>query len=373
MEWFSFDGRIDRATYWRYTIILAVASLVLWVVYSIVATQLPITETNWYTYQSEVKASGVVWFLICLGLYLVMGFSSLSVSVRRWHDHGKSGIWVLVGIIPLVGGLYSFYMLGFAEGEDGPNEYGRAPEEGSLGLQDYASSLTIHQHSRLLIAATILGMAGFGVAIRNLPSVSVYLTGSMALLGLFVVLALVAGMSYAEPMIDNFGAQRVSIVATAALGCISLFVSMMFSANEVGRGTVWISSVTTAFLLAPVLYSNHKLLKNFQANHGEVEEFEMPRYLALVVVSICAAPYALNFVGRSIGLSAVILIGALCLLASAGIFALVLSSNVVAQGSIQPRIETIPTVDQAREEVRPTWMGSPEPALVTETVEQSPN
>lgn len=54
--------------------------------------------------------------------YVIIALVSLSLSVRRLHDTGRSGWWWLIGLIPLVGGiiLLVFYCLA---GTPGPNKY----------------------------------------------------------------------------------------------------------------------------------------------------------------------------------------------------------------------------------------------------------
>jgi len=81
---------------------------------------------------------------------LLVGVRALSVSVRRWHDLDKSGWWALTGLVGYarllfpgvtigqvivlllmaIIALYALGMQGFVPGDDGPNEYGDAPEEG---------------------------------------------------------------------------------------------------------------------------------------------------------------------------------------------------------------------------------------------------
>lgn len=52
--------------------------------------------------------------------------ANLSVSVRRLHDLNKSGWWVLIGIIPVLGTLilWAWFTI---QGTVGPNEYGDDP------------------------------------------------------------------------------------------------------------------------------------------------------------------------------------------------------------------------------------------------------
>ena len=49
------------------------------------------------------------------------------MQVKRWHDRGKSGWWVLIALIPLVGPIWAIIETGFLPGTSGPNEYGPDP------------------------------------------------------------------------------------------------------------------------------------------------------------------------------------------------------------------------------------------------------
>jgi uncharacterized membrane protein YhaH (DUF805 family) len=55
-------------------------------------------------------------------IYVIIAIGTLSLSVRRLHDSGKSGFWWLIGFIPVIGTitLIVFYCLA---GTPGPNKY----------------------------------------------------------------------------------------------------------------------------------------------------------------------------------------------------------------------------------------------------------
>lgn len=65
------------------------------------------------------------------GLFsLALFIPSLAVAVRRLHDIGRSGWWLLIGLIPLVG---AFVLLVFAvqDSQPGSNAYGPNPKTGT--------------------------------------------------------------------------------------------------------------------------------------------------------------------------------------------------------------------------------------------------
>ncbi len=61
---------------------------------------------------------------------LVLLWPSLAISIKRWHDRDKSAWWVLVGLIPLIGGLWLLIENGLMRGTAGPNRYGDDPRAG---------------------------------------------------------------------------------------------------------------------------------------------------------------------------------------------------------------------------------------------------
>lgn len=71
----------------------------------------------------------MMYFLVTGGIYSLITFiPSLAVAIRWLHDTDKSGWMLLLGLIPIVGGLILlvFYV---AEGTRGPNRFGPDPLE----------------------------------------------------------------------------------------------------------------------------------------------------------------------------------------------------------------------------------------------------
>jgi len=59
---------------------------------------------------------------------LLLLWPSLAVSVKRWHDRGHSGWWVLVGLIPVIGPLWLLVTNGLLPGTPGPKRCGADPK-----------------------------------------------------------------------------------------------------------------------------------------------------------------------------------------------------------------------------------------------------
>jgi len=62
------------------------------------------------------------------GLWTLVTFiPTLSLTVRRLHDIGKSGWWYLIGIIPLVGGILLLVWY-CKDSQPGSNQWGHSPK-----------------------------------------------------------------------------------------------------------------------------------------------------------------------------------------------------------------------------------------------------
>jgi uncharacterized membrane protein YhaH (DUF805 family) len=110
---FSFDGRIGRKTWWLASLALVAVGLVI----QAIAIGLG--------FVSETLA--MVGAAIALLVLLVLVWSALALQAKRWHDLDKSAWWILINLVPGVGGLIALVMLGFIQGSDGSNQYGDHP------------------------------------------------------------------------------------------------------------------------------------------------------------------------------------------------------------------------------------------------------
>ena len=68
--------------------------------------------------------SYVVYYIYALAAFI----PSLAVGVRRLHDIGKSGWWMLISLIPLVGQIW-FIVLMCQDSQQENNQYGENPKE----------------------------------------------------------------------------------------------------------------------------------------------------------------------------------------------------------------------------------------------------
>ena len=121
MEWMlmplkryaDFSGRSRRKEYWMFVLGVFIAAIVL----SIVEGVLGLSGMVGGVY-------GPLTTILLLGVII----PSIAVQVRRFHDQDKSGWFVLLALIPFIGGLAVLVFM-LLEGTRGPNRFGPDPKD----------------------------------------------------------------------------------------------------------------------------------------------------------------------------------------------------------------------------------------------------
>ena len=119
----SFQGRINRQPYWLGAIVLAVISVVL--IGGAMALFATYTATDDPT-KYDMHMSPIGWIITVIA-YIALIWFGLAIQVKRWHDRDKSGWWVLIGLVPVIGGIWALVECGFLRGTPGANRFGPDP------------------------------------------------------------------------------------------------------------------------------------------------------------------------------------------------------------------------------------------------------
>lgn len=109
----NFSGRSGRSEYWYWILFYFIGYVVLAIIGGIIGAM--ISET----------VGGIIPLLFGLAVFL----PSLAVAIRRFHDIDKSGWWVLISLIPIVGFLIVLYFM-VQPSDEGENRFGSVPEPG---------------------------------------------------------------------------------------------------------------------------------------------------------------------------------------------------------------------------------------------------
>ncbi len=137
----NFSGRASRSEFWWFYLMNIVAQsfimLLIWQFFwLILGTDVAneFAQDNLSELTQEELTDVIIQILLGLGLTLLIAplavvLPSLAVSVRRLHDTGRSGWWVLLGLIPFVNCCGGIVLLVFfvMDGEANVNAYGDVP------------------------------------------------------------------------------------------------------------------------------------------------------------------------------------------------------------------------------------------------------
>ena len=105
----SAQGRVNRKQWW------------LWLVLPIIVINLVLSgiDMGIGTYDPQTGAG------LLSGLFgLATIIPSILVDIKRWHDRDKSGWWVLIVLVPIIGWIWFIVEIGFLKGTPGPNRFG---------------------------------------------------------------------------------------------------------------------------------------------------------------------------------------------------------------------------------------------------------
>lgn len=96
----NFSDRACRSEYWYWVLFIVIAEIVANIIDALIGL-------------------GIVSTIFGLGTIL----PSLAVAVRRLHDLDRSGWWILLSLIPLVGAIILIIWY-CSKGTEGPNRFG---------------------------------------------------------------------------------------------------------------------------------------------------------------------------------------------------------------------------------------------------------
>lgn len=129
-----FSGRARRSEYWWYTLAYWIVLTVLYAVLVLPGYTAYLTATMEWSMAGDPAAplptmpgSLMVGYAVTSIFTLALLLPSLGVTVRRLHDTGRSGFWVFLGLVPVVGGIILIVWEATA-GTPGPNQYGPDPK-----------------------------------------------------------------------------------------------------------------------------------------------------------------------------------------------------------------------------------------------------
>lgn len=110
-QYVGFSGRARRSEYWWFALFTFLVSIAA----AILDSALGLTF--------EGSSTGFIGLVASLALLL----PALAVAVRRLHDTDRTGWWVLIGVVPLVGAIVLIVFF-VSDSTPGANRFGPSPK-----------------------------------------------------------------------------------------------------------------------------------------------------------------------------------------------------------------------------------------------------
>ncbi|MFY1617629.1 DUF805 domain-containing protein [Micromonospora sp. WMMD736] len=111
-QYVGFAGRARRSEYWWFALFTVLVSIVA----SVLDNALGLNFV-------DGSSNGFIGLVVSLALLL----PTLAVAVRRLHDTDKTGWWLLIGLVPIVGAIVLIVFF-VQDGTPGANRFGPSPK-----------------------------------------------------------------------------------------------------------------------------------------------------------------------------------------------------------------------------------------------------
>ena len=102
-KYFVFEGRASRSEYWWFQLIVTPSYFI-----------------------STVLENEISYIFLVITIFTLI--PAISAGVRRLHDTNRSGFFLLISLIPFIGGLVLLFFL-IPEGTKGKNRFGPDPSK----------------------------------------------------------------------------------------------------------------------------------------------------------------------------------------------------------------------------------------------------
>ena len=126
-RFFEFSGRSRRKEYWLYILVFYVMMFVLAFVDAALGlggtSQTALDTTEGFSASASAEG-GVLTAIWAIGNIIPL----LACGIRRLHDTDRSGWWILISLIPLIGTIWLIVLM-CLDGTSGRNRFGPDPKD----------------------------------------------------------------------------------------------------------------------------------------------------------------------------------------------------------------------------------------------------
>jgi uncharacterized membrane protein YhaH (DUF805 family) len=115
-DYANFQGRSQRSEYWWFLLFALIVGFVIGIIQGILAAIIG-------------NAGTMIGSLITIVFELGILVPSIAVTVRRLHDLDRSGWWIFIALVPILGPILLIIWY-CTKGSLGPNRFGEDPLPG---------------------------------------------------------------------------------------------------------------------------------------------------------------------------------------------------------------------------------------------------
>jgi uncharacterized membrane protein YhaH (DUF805 family) len=112
-----YRGRASRSAYWWFFLFQGLVGFGLELILVVPTAIADRSGSN-----TGSTAAVTISFIILVPVFIWLELAILAVTVRRLHDIDRSGWWLLIGLVPFVGGL-TLFVFSLMAGTPGPNRF----------------------------------------------------------------------------------------------------------------------------------------------------------------------------------------------------------------------------------------------------------
>ncbi len=188
---FSFKGRAERLQFWLVIVASACIFGLFWGLVNLQAPPAPGVAPPPKPPGSELLEA----MPLIIGIGLI--WPLLAIGVKRLHDRGRSGWWMLAAAVPVVGWAWYIWEAGIRPGAAAPNRFGESTRAQGEATRDMRS-------------VTIMFFLGFAAGLPNLlvfDTLSIWLREdgiSLKVIGFFTLTTMFTALKFLwAPVIDR--------------------------------------------------------------------------------------------------------------------------------------------------------------------------
>jgi len=124
-KYFTFSGRSPRREFWMFVLINFIGAFILFFVDGLLFGYSTDLSSGSGGFSAAASVNGVFGTIWALENFI----PGIAVTVRRLHDIGKSGWWILIAIIPIVNFIGMFVLIYWCikRGDEDTNDHGEPP------------------------------------------------------------------------------------------------------------------------------------------------------------------------------------------------------------------------------------------------------